>query len=114
MISRIIAEDIHVEAGALLDHGQPNPSRADNRDRLTGYLITQERKKRMPRWPPLLAHEALARVHLARQHAHHEKGKLSRRFGENIGGMRKWNFVSVGICSVDVVKAHRDLGDDLE
>ena len=71
----------------ILYHGQPIfpvPIIAESLLPIPHY---QERKKRMPRWPSLLAHQALARVHLARQHAHHEKGKLSRRFGENIGGV---------------------------
>jgi len=58
--------------------------------------------------------QVLARIHFARQHAQHKKSELGRRFGEHVGGVREWDFVFVGVGTVDVVEADRDLCHDLE
>src|SRR5881394_4088312 len=42
LISRVVAEDIHVESSALLDHGQADTAGADNRDGFAGNFIAQE------------------------------------------------------------------------
>src|SRR5215212_10046533 len=59
MIRRVVAQDVHVETGALLDHCQSNSPGANNRDRLASHRIAEERKKLVPRWPFLLSHQAL-------------------------------------------------------
>src|ERR1700730_5840427 len=44
LVSRVIAKNIHIEAGALLDQRQPNATRADNGNRLSGYLVSKKRQ----------------------------------------------------------------------
>src|SRR5438552_4616054 len=114
VIRRVIAKNIHVKTRALLDHGQADAAGADDRDRLVRDFVAEEWQEWMPRRPLLFPYEALALPHLARQHAHHKKGELSRRFGEHVSGVRKWNFVFVRVGAVDVVKTDRDLRYYLE
>ena len=68
----------------------------------------------MPRRPPLFAHESLALPHFSREHAHHEERKLSRRFGEHIGRVRKRDFVLVRVGAIDVIESDSDLRHNLQ
>ena len=68
----------------------------------------------MPRRPPLFAHESLALPHFSREHAHHEERKLSRRFGEHIGRVRKRDFVLVRVGAIDIIESDSDLRDNLQ
>src|ERR1051326_4445097 len=72
VISRIVTEDVHVEAGTFFYHRQTDASRADDRDRFASHFIAEEGEKRMPGGPLLLAHESLALPHSSRQCPHHE------------------------------------------
>ncbi len=109
VIRRVVAKHVHVEPRTLLDHRQPNPSGADDRDRLAGDFIAEKRQKRMPRRPLLFPHQALTLPHLARQHREHEKSELGSRFGEYVGRVGEWNFVFVRVGAVNVVEPDRDL-----
>src|SRR4051794_25994928 len=112
MIRRVVAQDVHVETGALLNHCQSNSPGANNRDRLASHLIAEEWKKWVPGWPFLLPHQALALPHLTRQHAHHQERELRRRFRQHVGRVRKWNLVLVSVGTVDVIETYRDLRHD--
>ena len=59
----------------------------------------------MPRWPPLFAYELLALPHFSREHAHHEKRKLSRGFGEHVGRIRERDFVFVRVGAIEIGRA---------
>ena len=113
MISRVIAKNIHVEARAFLDHGQPDSSRADDGDRLARHLVAEKRQERMPRRPGLFANETLALPHFASKHPHHEECELGGRFGQNVRCVRERDPVFVRVSPVDVIETDRDLGDDL-
>src|SRR5439155_14892380 len=114
LIRRVIAKDIHVESGALLDHRQANAASADDSDCLAGDLVAEKWQERMPRRPFLFAHQALALPHLTRKQAHHEKSELSGRFGKHVGRVRERNFVFVRVGAIDVVESYGDLRYDLE
>src|SRR5258708_13428806 len=51
---------------------------------------------------------------LAGERAHQKEGKLRRRFGQNVGGIREGNFVLIGVGAVDVVKSDGELRDHFE
>src|SRR5215472_581171 len=76
LISRVVAQQIHVEANTLLDKCQPDPSCPDHRDGLASYLISQKRQVRMPESPAVFPRQMFCLPHLSRQLAHHEKRKL--------------------------------------
>jgi hypothetical protein len=109
LISRVVAEDIHVESGTFFDHGQADASCANDGDRFARDLIAKEREERMPRWPPLFAHELLALPHFPREHAHHEKRELGRGFGKHVGRIRERDFVFVCVGAIDVIESDSDL-----
>ena len=48
LIGGVVAQDVHVEPGALLDHGQADPAGADDGNRLSGNFIAEKGKVRMP------------------------------------------------------------------
>src|SRR5712671_242433 len=48
LIGRVIAENIHIEPGAFLDHRQPNPPGPDNGDRLPGHFVAKKRQVGVP------------------------------------------------------------------
>ena len=50
----------------------------------------------------------------AGERAHQEEGKLRRRFGQDVGGIRERNFVLIGVGAIDVVKSDGDLRDHPE
>ena len=45
---------------------------------------------------------------------HHEEGKLSGSFGQDVCGIRERNFVLVSVGTVDVVEANRNLCHDFK
>ena len=114
LVRRVVAEDIHIEAGALLDQRQADSSGADHRDGLAGYLVTEERKIGMPRAPLVFANKVLAGPQFAGESSQDKEGKLGRGFSENVGCVGERDLVAVGIGAVDVVEADGNLGDDLE
>ena len=114
LIRRIIAKNVHVKTRTLLNHRKADPPGSNHGDGFARDFIAKERQEWMPRRPPLFAHQPLALPHLSRQHAHHEKRELSRRFGEHIGCVGKRNFVFVRCCAIDVVEADRDLRHNLQ
>ncbi len=112
VIRRVVAKHVHVKPRTFLDHRQPNPSGADDRDRLAGDFVAEKRQKRMPRRPLLFPHQAFTLPHLTREHPHHEKRELGGRFGKHVGGVGERNLVLVGVSAVDVVEPDRDLRHD--
>src|SRR5258708_7443047 len=68
----------------------------------------------MPISPAVLARQMFGGPEFASERAHHEEGKLRRRFGQNVGGVGERNFIFVGIGAVDVVKSDRELRDHFE
>src|SRR5690348_18016696 len=42
LISRVVAENIHVETSTFLDHGEPNAACSDDRDGFAGDFIAQK------------------------------------------------------------------------
>ena len=65
LVGRVVAEDVHVKAVALLDHGQPDASGADNRNRLAGNFVSQKWQVGMPVAPLVFASEVFRRPHAA-------------------------------------------------
>ena len=114
LVGRVVAQHVHVEAGALLDHGQADASGADDRDGFAGDFVSEKRQIRMPVSPLVFASQMLGAPHFAGQGAHHEKCEFGRGFGEDVGGVGEGNLVSVGVGAVDVVETDGDLGDDLQ
>ena len=114
LIGGVVAKHVHVEAGALLDHGQANAAGADDGDRLAGDFVAQKRQVGMPIVPLVAASEVLGSPHFARQRAHHEEGEFGGGLGQNVGRVRKRDFVAVGVSAIDVVEADSDLGYDLQ
>src|SRR5579859_2229081 len=55
LVRRVVAQDVHVESGALLDHRQADAPSPDDRKRLSGDLVPEEGKIRMPESPVVLA-----------------------------------------------------------
>ena len=106
LIDGIVAEEIDVEGHRLLHERLADPPRADDGYGLARDLIAQERQIGVPRSPAVLAHQALARVELARHAPEDQQAKLRRGFGENVGGVGEGNLVAVGVGAVDVVKAY--------
>ena len=114
LIGRVVAQDVHVEAGALLDQRQPDAPGANHGDGLARNLVAEKRQVGMPETPLLFAGEVLGGPHFARQRTQHEEGKLGRGFGQHVGRVRERNLVAIGVGAVDVVKADRDLGHHLQ
>src|SRR5262249_2265161 len=104
LIRRIVAEDVHVEAGALLDHGQPDASGADDRYCLAGDFVAEKWEIRMPEAPRVLACEMLGSPHPAREVTHYEKSELGGGFSKNLSRIGKWNVVTVSVSTIDVVE----------
>ncbi len=57
LIRRIVAENVHIESGAFLDHCQPDSPRANDGDGLAGNFVAQKRQVRMPEPPFVLARQ---------------------------------------------------------
>src|SRR5580765_7759254 len=55
LIRRVVAKNVHVEAGALLNHRESYAAGANNRDGLPGNFVPEERQKRVPESPLLIA-----------------------------------------------------------
>ena len=68
LISRVIAQNVHIEPGAFLDHGQANAAGADDRDSLAGYFVAKKRQIRMP-VAPLVSRVRCSAVHNFRANA---------------------------------------------
>ena len=114
LVGRVVAQHVHIEAGAFLDHGQSDTSRADDRDRFPGDFVPQKRQVRMPVSPLVLARQMLGRPHLAGQHAQHEEGELRSGFGENVGRMGERNLIAIGVGAIDIVKSDGNLGHNFQ
>ena len=110
LIRGIVAEHVHVKAGALLDHGEADAPGADDGNGLAGDFIAEEGKIRMPEAPLVFAGQMLGGPHPAGEVAHHEKSKLCRRFSQHICRVSEWDFVTIGVSAIDVVESDRDLG----
>src|SRR5271167_464529 len=63
----------------------------------------------MPVSPLVVTRKMLRRPHFSRQHAHHEKRKLSRSFREHVGSVSERDLVTVGVGAVDVVETDGNL-----
>ena len=109
LISGVIAQNIHIEPGALLDHGQPDAPSSDDRNRFPRHFVAQKRQVGMPVVPFVFTQKMLCRPHLPGQRAQHEEGKLCRSFSEHVGGMDERNLIAVGVGAIDVVKADSNL-----
>src|SRR5438128_9236484 len=62
----------------------------------------------------MFAHETLAVLHLARQHADPSIRDVGGGFREHVSRVRERDFVLVGVVAVDVVEADGDLRHDLK
>src|ERR1019366_5672845 len=107
-----VAQNIHVEADALLDHRLTNPASADNADGLAGHFVAQKRQIRMPIAPLVVSHQMFGRPQLAGESSQREEGELRSRFCEDVGGVGEGNLVAVRVGAVDVVKPDRVLGNN--
>src|SRR5215475_808370 len=114
LVRRVVAENVHVEAGTFLNHGQADSARADDGDRLSGDFIAEEGQGWVPESPFVLAREMLGTPQLAGESAHHEEGEFRGCLCENVGGIREWNVIAVRVGAVDVVEAHGILRDYLK
>ena len=114
LVGRVVAQDVHVEAVALFNHGEADAAGADNSNRLAGNFVSEERQIRMPIAPFVFAGQVLGSPHAAGERAHHEEGKFCGGFGENVCSVSEWNLVAVGVGAVDIVEAYGNLGDDFE
>ena len=112
LITGVIAQDIHIESGALLDHGLADAPGADHGDGLARHFISEKGQERMPCPPALFTHLQFAGPELTGEGPHHEEGKLGGGIGKNIGRMVERNFVAVGIGAVDIVKTDGNLGNN--
>src|SRR5437764_2858874 len=111
---RIVTKNIHVEPGTFLDHGQSDPPGSNDRDGLSGYLVTEKWQIRMPEAPLVMACQVFRGPHLSRHRPKHKEGKLSRGFGQHVSRMSKWHLVLVGVGTIDIVKANRKLSHNFE
>src|SRR5260370_15857227 len=68
LVRRIVSEDVHLQADALLDQCLANSSRADHCNRLAADLIAEKGQKRMPRSPLVFAHQLFTWPELARDY----------------------------------------------
>ena len=59
LVGGVVAQDVHVEASAFLDHGEANASGADDGDGLAGNLIAEEWQIGMPESPFVFSGEVL-------------------------------------------------------
>src|SRR5262249_23724177 len=64
--------------------------------------------------PLVFARKMLRTPKPARQGAHHEKGKLRGRLGENIRSVCEWDVIAVRIGAIDIVEADCVLCDHLK
>ena len=96
---------------AMLWPIRPIPRTASVRSR---HLVPEPRQVGVPGRPLARAHLHLGRVEPARDRAHHEEGVLGGGVGEDVRGVGVGDPVTVRGRAVDVVDAHRDLGDDAE
>src|SRR5690348_6001968 len=110
----VVAQDVHLHSGALLDQSKSYSTCANDRHRLASHLVPQKGKKWMPCSPTTLAYQFFAGPELASHSADHEESKFGGGFGENVGRVGERHFIAVGVLSVDVVEADRDLCDDLK
>src|SRR5581483_1228378 len=114
LIDRVVAQDVHVEPGALLYHRQSDAPGADHGNRLTSNLIAQEWQVRMPVSPLVVANQMLCAPELACERAHDEECELRGGFRQHVWGVRKWDLVAVGIRAIDVVESHSELRDSFQ
>src|ERR1019366_8574751 len=105
-IRGIEAQDVHVESRALLDEGLADASGADYGYSFSGDFVAQKGQVGVPVAPAIFAGEMFGGPEFAGERAHQEEGKLSGRFGQDVGGIREWDFVFIGIGAIDVVKAY--------
>src|SRR5207248_11184571 len=114
LIRGVVAQDIHIHAGALFDQGKPDSSCADDSYGLACHFIAQKGKKWVPSSPALLADQFLARPEFARHCSHDKEGELGRCLNKEVGSVCKPNPITVGIRAVDVVEAHSNLRYNLQ
>src|SRR6185503_8899906 len=114
LICRVVAQDVHVETRALLDHRQPNAPGANNCNRLSGDLVAEEGKIRMPESPFVFQREVLGRPEPPRQVSHDEECELRGGLSQHIGCIRERDLVAVGVGPIDVVEADRQLRNDFQ
>ena len=111
---RVIAKNVHVEAGALLDDGLPDASGADDGHGLARHLIAQERQVGMPVVPAVLTYQLFPVPQFARERSQNKECELGGSLGENVRSVGERNFVAIGIGAVDVVESNGQLGDNLQ
>src|SRR5579872_2209236 len=111
LVGHVIAQNVHIESGALFNQRQTNAPGADDRDGLSGNFVAEKRQVWMPISPLVFAGEMLSWPHLSRQHTQHEKREFGGSLSEHISGMGEGDFVTVGVGAIDVVETHRDLRD---
>ncbi len=111
---RVVAQDVHVEANALLDERLANASGADHRDGLACHLVAHERQVGMPVIPAVLAHQLFRVPQLAGERGQNEESELGGGLGEHVGSVGEGNLVAVGVGAIDVVEADRNLRDDFQ
>ena len=109
LIRRVVAQNIHIEPGTFLDHGQADPPGADDGHSLARHFVSEKRQIRMPVAPLVFPRQVFRRPHFSSQRAHHEKRKFRGGFGKHVRGVGERNLVAIGIGAVDVVEAHGDL-----
>src|SRR5208283_1509183 len=98
-----VAQDVHVEADALLDHRLPNSTGTENADGFAGHLVAKKWQVGMPISPLVFAHQMLGAPEFASQVSEREESELGRGFGEDVGRVGEGNFVAVGVGTIDVV-----------
>src|SRR5215472_8311236 len=114
LIGRVVAQDVHVESSALFDHRQTDSPRADDRNCLASDFIAQKRQIRMPETPLVSPGQMLRTPKSSSQCPHHKKCELCGCFCVNVGCVREWNAIAVGVRAVDIVEADRVLSNDFE
>src|SRR5258708_1786377 len=113
-ICRVVAQNVHVEPRALLDHRQANAPGANNGHGLSSNLVAEEGKVRVPESPVIFAGQMFSRPQPPRQTSQDEKRKLRGGFSKNVGGVRERNLETVGVSAIDVVKSYGVLRNYLQ
>src|SRR5689334_20061237 len=114
LVCRVVAQDVHIHAGALLDHGQADPAGANDGHSLPSDFISQKGKERMPCTPTFFAYEFFARPKLTCDCAHHEEREFCCSFRENVRSVGEWDFVAVRVGTINVVETDCDLCDHFQ
>src|SRR5579864_1476220 len=86
----IVAQNVHIEAGALPDHRLADAAGPDYSHGFAADLVSQKRQKRMPPAPASFPHHCLAVPKAARHGSHHEKSKFGGSLGQDFRGVGKW------------------------